>query len=249
METKATKTNSAKKTLKKPVAKKTSTEKADLKAVVYNTSGKEAGTIALPAKVFGVQWNADLVQQVVVSMQSNARQPIAHAKDRSEVSGGGKKPWRQKGTGRARHGSSRSPIWVGGGVTHGPKNLRNFAKQINKKMKMKALFSALSKKVAAGEVVFIDTLSITEPKTAAAKKAVEAFSAVRKAEGLTNKKANAFFVAMPSPSDTVKKSFRNLGNVEVEDVRNLNVVDVLRYNTVVFVSPEESVAILEAKQA
>jgi len=91
-------------------------------ATIYNKEGKSAGKIALSEKAFGLSWNADLVHQVMVSMMSNARQPIAHTKTRGEVRGGGKKPWRQKGTGRARHGSTRSPLWVGGGVAHGPRN-------------------------------------------------------------------------------------------------------------------------------
>src|SRR5690242_1243633 len=93
---------------------------------IYNHKGVETGKIQLPEDVFGVKWNADLVHQVVVSMESSARTAVAHVKNRGEVSGGGKKPWQQKGTGRARHGSIRSPIWVGGGVTHGPRKDKNF---------------------------------------------------------------------------------------------------------------------------
>mgnify|MGYP001581033827 FL=1 len=93
-----------------------------IEAPIYNAQGKKAGTIALPERLFGEAWNASLMHQVVTSMQDNARTPVAHTKDRGEVRGGGKKPWRQKGTGRARHGSIRSPIWVGGGKAHGPRN-------------------------------------------------------------------------------------------------------------------------------
>lgn len=257
METKQKKTNSAKKpAVKKTPMKKVASKKvkvavstSDLKVPVYTIAGKEAGIVNLPVDIFGARWNSDLVNQVVVSMQANARTPVAHAKDRAEVSGGGKKPWRQKGTGRARHGSNRSPIWVGGGVTHGPTSLRDFSKQINKKMRTVALFSALSKKLGDGQVVFLDEVTMAEPKTVEAKRIVATLNKIRSSKTLGDRKTNAFFVAMPTPSATVKKSFRNLGNVEVEDIRNINVVDVLKYNTVVFVNPDESIKSLLAKHA
>lgn len=132
---------------------------------VYNQENKKIGTIELPAKIFGVRWNADLVHQAATALEGNRRQPLAHTKTRGEVRGGGRKPWRQKGTGRARHGSTRSPLWIGGGVTFGPRKEKVFAKKINKKMKQLALFSVLSKKAAAGQIKVIDNLNIKEPKT------------------------------------------------------------------------------------
>src|SRR5688572_16302299 len=118
-----------------------------MEANIYNKEGKAIGKVQLPEELFGLPWNADLVHQVVVSMQSNARAPIAHTKTRAEVSGTNQKPWQQKGTGRARHGQRISPIWRGGGISHGPRNDRNFEKKINKKMRTKALFTVLSKKM------------------------------------------------------------------------------------------------------
>src|SRR3990172_10928257 len=105
-----------------------------MESVIYNIEGKKIGTVNLSERVFGVRWNADLVKQVADSLLSTKRKNVAHTKDRGEVRGGGKKPWRQKGTGRARHGSIRSPIWRGGGVTHGPRSDKNYARAIPRKM-------------------------------------------------------------------------------------------------------------------
>jgi len=126
--------------------------------LVYNQQGEKVGQVDLPAELFGVPLNRDLVHQVVVTQMANSRQVLAHTKDRSEVRGGGAKPWRQKGTGRARHGSIRSPIWVGGGVAFGPTKERVFAKKINKKMKRQALFMVLSSKVKDKEIVLLDKI-------------------------------------------------------------------------------------------
>src|ERR1700756_3132951 len=117
-----------------------------MEATIYNQQGKSAGKINLPESVFGVPWNADLVHEVVRLMNSNSRTNVANTKTRGEVRGGGKKPWQQKGTGRARHGSTRSPIWVGGGITHGPRADKNFERKINKKARSRAFLSILSKK-------------------------------------------------------------------------------------------------------
>ena len=214
---------------------------------VYNQSGKEASKVTLPAQVFEASWNADLVHQVVVSMQSNARTNVAHTKDRSDVRGGGKKPWRQKGTGRARHGSTRSPIWAGGGVTHGPTKDRNFAKKINKKMKAKALYSTLSRKVKDGEVLFVEKLSFEAPKTAEAKKVVEALSKVAGYEKLVTKKKNTALILLVENDGVVKKSFNNFGNITVDEVRNLNALDVLSYTYVIFVDPKGTIENLESR--
>ncbi len=215
-----------------------------MEAPIYNTQGTKQGTITLPEGVFNVAWNSDLVHQVVTAMQANARTPIAHTKGRSEVAGGGKKPWRQKGTGRARHGSSRSPIWRGGGITHGPTNERNYTQKINKKMRTKALYAVLSKKLSDGEVIFVDELSFAEPRT---KDAIDALKGISKADGfapLATKRVNAAVVALPSRSEASTKSFQNIGNVLLEEVRNLNPVQLLQYKYVIIARPEESLKVL-----
>ena len=158
-----------------------------MKADTYNAQGKKVGEITLPENVFGVAWNDALMHQVVTSMQSNARTSVAHTKDRGDVRGGGKKPWRQKGTGRSRHGSIRSPIWKGGGVTHGPRAEKNYEKTIPKKMRAKALMMALSKKFEDGEVIFVDSFGIDAPKTALANKILGALATGAKAKNLSAK--------------------------------------------------------------
>jgi large subunit ribosomal protein L4 len=162
---------------------------------IYNIQGKEAGTVKLPENIFGLPWNADLVHQVVTAMRANARGPIAHTKDRGEVRGGGKKPWAQKGTGRARHGSSRSPIWKGGGVTHGPRNDKSYTQKINKQARQKALLVTLSRKFKDGEIIFIDSLEMNAPKT---KDARAMLTAISKHIGGFKKKHNAALIALPT---------------------------------------------------
>lgn len=218
-----------------------------MEATIYNTKGKEAGKIKLSEGVFGLPWNADLVHQVMMSMMSTARQPIAHAKTRGEVRGGGKKPWRQKGTGRARHGSTRSPLWVGGGTTHGPRNEKNYDRKINRKMKTKALFTVLSKKFKDGEVLFVDSLSFAAPKTADAKSALVSFSTVKGFERLATKKLNAAVIALSSKNVSTEKSFSNIGSVRVEEARNLSPLDILNSKFVIFENPEKSLAVLDSK--
>ncbi|MEK7173963.1 MAG: 50S ribosomal protein L4, partial [Patescibacteria group bacterium] len=132
---------------------------------VYNMEGKQAGTVDLPDSIFGLPWNGALVKQVVEAEAANLRSGTAHTKDRSEVAGGGKKPWRQKGTGRARHGSIRSPLWVGGGVTHGPRNSRRYDEKVNVRARRKALLVSLSGKARDGEIIVFDEIAFPEAKT------------------------------------------------------------------------------------
>ena len=136
-----------------------------IKVKVYNQKAEAISEASLPAKVFGVKVNEPLVHQAMVTQMANERQVLAHTKGRSDVRGGGKKPWRQKGTGRARAGSSRSPIWIGGGVTFRTIKDRNFKKDINKKMKQKALCMVLSDRAKDGSIAVLDKLDIIEFKT------------------------------------------------------------------------------------
>jgi len=211
-----------------------------MEAKIYNQTGKESGKISLPEDVFGLSWNSDLVHQVVVSLMSTARSPIAHTKTRGEVRGGGKKPWKQKGTGRARHGSTRSPIWVGGGVAHGPRNDKNFDRKVNKKMKRKAFNTILSRKFRDGEIIFVDAVDMKEPKTKSAKVVLDSLAGVKGFERIA-KKTNALFMAMPKKDAVIEKSFRNFGNIEVGEARNLNPLHLLGYKYIAFVNPEESI--------
>lgn len=236
-------------TTKKTVAKKALAKKAPAKlsASVYDAKGKEARKIDLPVELFGARFNESLVHQVVVSMESNARTPIAHTKGRGDVRGGGRKPWKQKGTGRARHGSRRSPIWVGGGVTHGPTNERDYSKKINKKMRNAALASVLSAKLADGEVLFVDMPDFTEPKTSAAKEALQGFGAVKGFESLKDRKNNAALISLPERNENAEKSFRNMGNVALVETRNLNPVALLQYRYVIIANPEASLDALNER--
>jgi large subunit ribosomal protein L4 len=203
---------------------------------LYNMQGKEAGKVSVPEAIFGLPWNADLVHQVVESMRSNARAGTAHTKDRGEVRGGGRKPWQQKGTGRARHGSSRSPIWKGGGVAHGPRSDKSYTRTINRSMRHKALLVALSRKYKDGEVVFVDKLEMAAPKAAEAKKVLAALKVPAK--------RNAALIALSARHTPTAKSFGNFGNVGVEEVRNLNALSVLGAKTLIIENPQAAFDIL-----
>ncbi|MBU6370605.1 MAG: 50S ribosomal protein L4 [Patescibacteria group bacterium] len=220
---------------------------SEISAKVYDQSGKSKGDVKLPADIFGLSWNADLVHQVVHSMLSDRRTIFAHTKNRGQVRGGGKKPWQQKGTGRARHGSTRSPIWVGGGVAHGPNNLKNYGRKVNKKMKAKALFTVLSKKMQDGEVLFVSDISIAKPKTTDAIGILKSLASVKGYADLFTKKKNSAYIAVAEKNPAVEKSFANLGNVKVDEMRNINPVDILNMKYVVIEQPAAAVAFLERK--
>ncbi|NCN11944.1 50S ribosomal protein L4 [Candidatus Kaiserbacteria bacterium] len=216
-------------------------------AKVFSQEGKETGKVTLPEAVFGVAWNPDLVHEVVIGMQANARSSSAHTKGRGDVRGGGKKPWKQKGTGRARHGSRRSPIWVGGGVSHGPTSEKDYSVKINKKVRAKALALVLSKKFADQEVLFVDSVKFTEPKTKDAKFIVSALAKVTGLEMLATKRKNAAVVVLAGRDLLIEKSFRNFGNIEVMQAKDVNPVDLLTYKYVVVADAPSSIEILEKR--
>jgi len=194
-----------------------------MKTEIYNQNGEKIGDIDLPKEIFGVEINPDLVHQVVVSQMANRRQKIAHTKDRGEVRGGGVKPWRQKGTGRARHGSIRSPLWKGGGVTFGPRKEKNFKKKINKKMRRKALFMVLSGKARENLVVIFEDLKAEKPKT---KIFANLFN------NLFLKKGSAL-LALAAKDDNLMKSIRNISKIEIIQAKDLNPLDLLNYKYLV----------------
>lgn len=191
-----------------------------MKVPVYSINNEQVGEIELTDKVFARPWNPDLVQQVLEVRRANRRQPLAHTKDRGEVRGGGAKPWRQKGTGRARHGSIRSPLWVGGGVTFGPTKEKKYTKKINKKMVKAALYSALAKKLSDGELKIIDNLQTDWEKT-------KQWYAV-----LRQMSRDSVLLVPTSENKKIYRACRNIPKVKCLEVKSLNVEDVLKYKNI-----------------
>ena len=218
-----------------------------METTIYNQKGEKTGKIMLPEGVFGLPWNGDLVSQVVTSMSSNLRAKVAKVKDRSEVSGTGKKPWRQKGTGRARHGSRRSPIWVGGGVAHGPTAERNYKKKINKKMKTKALYTVLSEKLRKGEILFIDKISFSVAKTKKANEVLVSLGAISGFERLSGSKKAEAYLAQYKLDKINLRSFKNLPQISLGEVRNLNPIEVLQYRYLIISEPKKSLEFIAGK--
>jgi len=214
---------------------------------IYNQKGKSVGKLELPESIFGLPWNGDLVHQVVTAMQANARTPVAHTKTRGEVSGSTKKPWRQKGTGRARHGSTRSPIWVGGGVAHGPRNEKSYEQKINKKMKAKALYTVLSEKLRKGQILFVEELNLKNIKTKDAFDVVGDLSKISGFEKIIGGKKTNTYITVPAKNEVLKKSFANIKTVELDEIRNVNPVDLLAYRYIIISQPTESIAFLGGK--
>lgn len=221
-----------------------------MKNPTYNAKGEKKGEITLPESVFGRTWNGDLVHQVVVAIRANMRAGTADTKGRSEVRGGGKKPWKQKGTGRARHGSSRSPLWKGGGITHGPLAEKNYKQKVNKKMSTLALATALSAKNRDGQVIFLDALTLGKaPKTADAAAIVQALAKVSGFEKLAKARTPKAVMVIPGIDKVLSQSFRNIPQVEVSLAKDLNTFDVTNHQYVIVVDAAASVATLEKRCA
>ncbi len=189
---------------------------------VFDKQNNKVDTLELPDRIFNAKWNSALVHQVLVAQLASGRQPSAHAKGRSEVRGGGKKPWKQKGTGRARHGSIRSPIWKGGGVTFGPNKERNFIKKINKKMKRSAIFSALSKKVKDNEIKVVDNFNTGSNKTGEWNKILK---------GIIDLRSKVLLI--PAAKNNIHRVVSNIKNIDAISPESLNVYDLLKAKNII----------------
>ena len=198
---------------------------------VYNQLGENVGEIELSADIFGVEVNEHVVYEVVKNQLANKRQGTQSAKTRAEVRGGGRKPWRQKGTGRARQGSTRSPQWTGGGVIFAPKP-RDYSYQVPKKIKRMALKSVLTSKVNDEEIIVLDDIKFDDISTKVAKKVLNDVKAAKKA-----------LIVIDEENEAVYKSFRNLEGVEVAVANYINVYDVLKYDS--FIVTKEAVKKIE----
>lgn len=218
-----------------------------MEAKVYNQEGQETGTINLPTDVFGVAWNGDLVHQVVTSRQTSRRANTAQVKDRGAVSGGGRKPWRQKGTGRARHGSTRSPLWRGGGATHGPTTARNYSRKVNSQMQKQALASALGRKWRDQEIIFLDQLKLAASKTKMAAALLANLAKLPGCARLGYRSGRRALLALPERDQATARAFRNWGSALVTETRNLNLLDALAYKYLVVVDPKRSLAVLQSR--
>lgn len=195
--------------------------------------GEKTGQAELPEEIFDVKLSKDLLHQVVVSQMANRRQGNAHTKDRGDVSGGGKKPWRQKGTGRARAGSSRSPIWKGGGITFGPTNEKVYKKIIPKKIKRAALFMALTEKAKKDFVILVEDLKIKNAKTRLVANILEKMPTLGK----------TILIALPEMDNDFILATRNIAKTKIMQVKDLNALDVL--NNKYLIMPKESVKVMK----
>lgn len=201
---------------------------------IYNQKLEIVGKEKLSEQQFAVEANEVLIHQAYVAQMSNERQVLAHTKDRSEVRGGGRKPWAQKGTGRARVGSNRSPIWIGGGVTFGPTKDRNFKKKINKKMKQKALAMVLTDKVKSNNFILLDKVEVKDFKTKDVDKVLQkAEKEIVKGNKEEKKAKRSILLIDIAKNEKLKFSARNLEGVGTINANNINILDLLKYRNLV----------------
>lgn len=190
---------------------------------LYNQEGQETGVVDLADSIFGLPMNADLVHQVRVALLANQRKPVVHTKDRSDVRGGGKKPWRQKGTGRARHGSIRSPIWKGGGVAHGPRHDKNYSQKINLKVARLGLKMALSDKLKSGRIMVVEKLDLASGQTKDFKNLVSKLASP----------GQSLLVVTSQPVENLIRAGANLPKIKVTSVNSLSLLDVLKFHNII----------------
>lgn len=205
---------------------------------LYNQNADNIGTVSLPDSVFAVPSNNDLLHQVVSAQMTNKRQVLAHAKTRAEVRGGGKKPWRQKGTGRARHGSIRSPIWKGGGATFGPTKEVNFKKKVSKKMARKALIVALSEKTRGNNVFVVNSIDLSVPKT---KEVAGILKSFKDKLGQTG----SVLIITPSLNKELHRAINNIQKTGIIEARNLNPLEALSYKNLIIL--KDAIEILNVR--
>lgn len=207
----------------------------------YNLNGEIVGKTELPSEIFGLKMNPDLVKQVVVAQMANQRKISAHTKGRAEVRGGGRKPWRQKGTGRARHGSIRSPLWRGGGITFGPTKEKIYKKKINKKMKRKALLMVLSSKVKDKELIIVEVLKLAEAKTKKIAEVLKKLISESVNQLIRDEKKMSVLIA--TGDKKVIRASRNIAKVKTIRPDSLNVLDLLKFKYLLM--PKKAIEIIE----
>jgi large subunit ribosomal protein L4 len=210
-----------------------------MKADTYNLKNEVVSTVELPERIFGAKWNADLVKQVLDAQIANQRDPWAHVRDRSEVRGGGIKPWRQKGTGRARHGSTRSPLWRHGGKAHGPRNDKDYSQKVNKKMKQGAFFAALSKKFKDGEVKFFENFDLEAPKTKILTGMLRPMLPMKKGD----RKYDVLLVAHDGTKRAIFRASANIPKAKAVAATSLDLFEILNHGNI-FIE-KDAVAVIQ----
>ena len=213
-----------------------------IEAPLYNNQGEKKGSVSLPEECFTLSWSPSIVSSVVRGIAANLRAGTAHTKQRAAVSGGGRKPWRQKGTGRARHGSIRSPLWVGGGVTFGPTSSKQYSVSLNRKMRAKAFFIVLSEKCRSSVVLFSEPFSFTSPSTKSARQFVEKVCGESFSDGSVS-----CSIVFSTPDAVARKSFSNLSGVTTYALQSFDARDAFLSKRIVFVGPDEALSHFSAR--